>query len=125
MSTGPIDWPIANTTVNTAIAGPHAVFGSDVLIRSVMLVGTENIAVPKKNAERIIAGSAVLQSGIAAPMLITKPTAASTFAADHRERGTRQTIGASIVATPSVPQVSATLTAEAPRDTIHAITNVM
>ena len=60
VSTGPIDWPIANTTVNTAIAGPHAVFGSDVLIRSVMLVGTENIAVPKKNAERIIAGSAVL-----------------------------------------------------------------
>src|SRR6478609_224770 len=60
VSTGPIDWPIANTTVNTAIAGPHAVFGSEVLIRSVMLVGTENIAVPKKNAERIIAGSAVL-----------------------------------------------------------------
>ena len=60
VSIGPIDWPIANTRVNTAIAGPHAVFGSEVLIRSVMLVGTENIAIPKKDAERIIAGSAVL-----------------------------------------------------------------
>ena len=60
VSAGPIDWPIANTTVNTDIVAPHTVFGSDVLIRSVMLVGTENIAIPKKNAERIIAGSVVL-----------------------------------------------------------------
>jgi hypothetical protein len=60
VNTGPIDWPIAKTTVKTAIAGPHAVFGSDVLIRSVILVGTENIAIPKKNAERIIDGSAAL-----------------------------------------------------------------
>jgi hypothetical protein len=44
-------------------------------------------------------------------------------AAGHRERGTRQTIGATIVATPSVPHVSATLSADAPRETIHATTH--
>ena len=57
--------------------------------------------------------------------LMTTPTAASVLAAGHRERGTRQTIGATIVAAPSVPQVSATLSGDAPRETIHATTNVM
>ena len=47
-SIGPIAWPIANTTVNTAIAGPHAVFGSDVLIRSVILVGTREHRRPEE-----------------------------------------------------------------------------
>jgi hypothetical protein len=84
-----------------------------------------NIAAPKKNAERIIAGSDVLWSGIVTPTLMTTPTAASVFAGCQRERGARHTIGASIVATPRVPHVNATSRADAPCDTIHATTNVI
>ena len=84
---GPIAWPTANTTVNTATAGPHAALGSDVLTRSVTDVGAVNIAPPKSNAERIIAGSDVLKSGIAAPTPMTTPAAASVFAGCHRARG--------------------------------------
>src|SRR6476620_2622895 len=68
VSTGPIAWPIANTTVNTDTAEPHDAFGSDVLTRSVTAAGAVNIAPPKNTADISIAGREVLTSGNAAPM---------------------------------------------------------
>src|SRR5262249_37624354 len=122
-STGPIAWPTATATVNTAIAGPHDGFGSVTLMSSVIVAGAENNPRPKKNAERIIADGDVLNSGMAAPTLIVALTAANRFAAGHLSRGTRQTSGAIIADAPSVPHMNATTVADAPRETIHAMTN--
>jgi len=49
-----------NTNVKNATAGPHARGASDALMISVIAAGTENIALPNRNAEASMADMEVL-----------------------------------------------------------------
>ena len=112
-------------TVKTATAEPRAAAGNAVFARSVTAEGAVNMPHPKNSADMSIETREVANSGIAAPIAMTTPAAASVRAGCQRARGTRHNTGAAIVARPSVPQVRATSRALEPCDTIQATTNVM